>query len=181
MSTAQELEQYLQSLAQHTGTDSVPGHILKHGRRFASTALDDLEQAYCAQIDWRSCRIKQCWWNSQTVALTLPEMPGMTLRYVEGYVVPGISVAVEHAWLSLNGKVIDPTLRITEQPYRRIRGLFPDDWAFWGVEMEPQMCEHALEHSESTPLIDDHRCGWPLIPRRHSNVSRRALHQESTT
>ena len=73
----------------------------------------------------------------------------------------------------MNGKVIDPTLRVTGQPYTRIRSVFPPDWAYWGVEMQPQACEHALQHDTGVALIDDYECGWPLIPGRHPALKRR--------
>ena len=164
---------YLRSLSETAGDDSVPTHILTHGRAFQSAELLPHEDAFADRILWDDCPMKECWRNSQLAALTLPPEPGITLRYVEGYVLPATSIPVEHAWLSVNGKVVDPTLRIVEQPYRRIRGVFPEGWEFWGVELLPEQCEHSQEHDTVGPLIDDYLCGWPLIPARYEKVKRR--------
>ena len=119
-------------------------------------------------ISWKQRAAKQCYLNSQMEVLTLPPQSGIVLRYVEGYVDPGIGHAIEHAWLSVNGKVVDPTMRV-DTPSGRIIGLIPDGWTFYGVELKPEACQHLLEHDASISLIDDYQCGWPYILDRTPN------------
>lgn len=55
-------------------------------------------------------RPKQCYFNAQQIILH----PALARRfqYVEGYVCdPVVNYPIEHAWLLLNGKVVDLTLR----------------------------------------------------------------------
>ena len=174
MSQTSDLRAYLETLAAQVGPDSVPGHILNHGRGFEATELLADEEEFVSRIKWKDCAIKQCWRNSQSNALTLPETAGITLRYVEGYVLPPRSMVIEHAWLSVNGKVVDTTIRITGETYTRVRGIFPAGWEYWGVEMDPQVCVHALEHNTAVALIDDFECGWPIIPERYAKTKRRS-------
>jgi len=56
----------------------------------------------------RAFRIKQCWWNAQTLTLCDTER---RLRYWEGL----LDQAIPHAWVTINGKVVDATY----EPYKR--------------------------------------------------------------
>ena len=157
------LVKFITLLAETTGQHSPPGYILQHGREFQSEPLTELEIGFTDRIQWDRREEKQSYHNCQTEAIILPPMIGITLRYAEGYVDPGIGIAVEHAWLSVNGKVVDPTIRTDACPQQRILGIIPDQWSYYGVELEPDACLHALAHQAAVPLIDDHECGFPHI------------------
>ena len=97
-------------------------------------------------------------------ALTMPLEEGIRLRYAEGFVSLGGKYAVNHAWLSLNGKVVDTTLRVNpDDDAERVMGGIPEGWEYWGVEMDPRECLHSLEHGSMGPILDDWQCGWPMI------------------
>ena len=144
------------------GNLSVHRHVLHHGRLFSSQALTPQEQQYIDVCDWRAHPRKQCYHNAQLTALTMPPQEGMELRYAEGYVSLGWEYGVDHAWMSLNGKVVDTTLRV-EHEDERVMGLIPDGWEYWGVELDPRECLHSLEHGRAGPLLDDWKCHWRLI------------------
>lgn len=171
--TVSPIAHYLKDLAELGEPHSVPNHILQQGREFPSQELTPVELDFIANIAWDQRAEKQCYYNAQIEALTLPSSPGITLRYAEGYVDPGLGIAVEHAWLSVNGKVVDPTIRLRTRPTDRVIGTIPDAWGYYGVEMDPEECRHVLVHGASAPLIDDPECGWPKIPGRNQRTRRR--------
>ena len=142
-------------------------YTLQNGRAFESVALTGEELAWTDRLLWRSHRPKQCYRNAQVSALTVPVPDGMALRYVEGYVMPAdMPIPVEHAWLSVGGKgvggkVIDTTLR--DDGGQPIFGLIPKGWEYYGVPLDPGLCQHVLYHERHIPLVDDHSCHWPLL------------------
>ena len=168
------LVKYMQSAAKASGPHSVVKHVLQQGRQFKSEPLNDVEQKFVSTIFRRTHPVKQCYRNCQIEALSLPTTPSITLQYVEGYVDPGIGYAIDHAWLSVNHKVVDPTMRVST-PGRRIKGLIPDGWAFYGIELDPEACQHALVHGASISLLDDYECGWPYIPGKAPGRKKKAF------
>ena len=156
------------------GDLSVHGYVLRNGRSFRSEPLTPEEQRHIDRCGWQAHRAKQCYHNAQTTALAMPSQDGMTLRYAEGFVGLGMSCGINHAWLSLNGKVVDTTIRIDRTAGRRRvnsrnrpMGLIPEGWEYYGVELDPMECLHSMDHHMDGigPLIDDWRCGWPLLVR----------------
>lgn len=166
---------YLEQIAALASKPSVYDHIARHGRSFSSQPLTPEEAAFVARIQWDLRQSGQCYFNAQIEALTLPSVAGISLKYVEGYTGGSGRFPVDHAWLSVNGKAVDPTLRITPQgqivtrrqlrcvPEYRVAGVIPTSWEFFGVELEPEQCWHSLHHGAAIPLIDDWECRWPLI------------------
>ena len=150
---------------------SVHGYVLRRGRLFTSQTLTPEEQEYIDRCGWRSHQTKQCYYNAQLTALTMPEQEGMTLLYAEGFLgMRGTLYGIHHAWLSLNGKVVDTTVRISLEPGeddRRPMGVIPQDLEYYGVELNPSECLHSIEHRAAEPLIDDWKCDWPLIAREN--------------
>lgn len=170
--TVGNVAEYLRMVSQGREDRSVAGHILQNGRLFESAQLEGPEVALADLIDWDRAEEKQCWYNCQMEAMTLPPVPGAELRYVEGYVEAGRGFPTEHAWLSVNGKVLDPTLR-TNRDTGRVRGLIPPGWEYYGVEMPTEVCAHILMHGASISIIDDYECGWPMIPGLNVKARRR--------
>ena len=156
------LQEYVKRLAQLAGPLTHHSYIAEHGRQFTSAELTPAELDYISNIQWDRRAPKECYLNSQIEALILPKQPDIDLKYVEGYVRPGVSIGIEHAWLSINEKLVDPTIRIS-QPPGRITSIIPADWEFWGVELDTQLCLHAIEHGKAIPLVDDWECNWPLV------------------
>ena len=140
-------------------------YMLNKGRHFESAQLTTEEAEWVSALDWRSHQPRQCYRNAQVVALNMEVPDGMKLYYVEGYVVPGrdFPFPVEHAWLSLNGKVIDTTLLFPDIDDRRIFGEIPSDWEYFGVEIDVYRCNHIFWHMVHISLLNDAQCGWPLL------------------
>ena len=166
--TSSPMTRFLQRIAEVSPAPNVHQYILRKGRLFHSQPLTQDEQRYIDRCDWKRHQAKQCWKNAQLTALTMPAQEGMTLLYAEGFVSLGWEHGMEHAWLSLNGKVVDTTIRPkgTRNPGKedpRIMGVIPKKWEYYGVEFRPESCGHILEHDLMGPLIDDWQCRWPLL------------------
>ena len=159
----------------HTEMDqpelSVHGYVLRHGKRFISQYLTPREEKYVNLHSWQRHRKKQCYRNAQSTALAMPQTERMKLRYAEGFfgIQTGseMEIGIHHAWLSLNGKLVDTTLR-TQPGNLPIMGIIPENWEYYGVELDPLECLHSLDHRAWTPLIDDWECGWPMLTREDS-------------
>ncbi len=94
---------------------------------------------------------KQCFSNSQQLATAGPDGP---LTYCEGYCYPRGGIPVHHAWVSLNGKVIDVTLRDrgTGEP---ILGRFTDRH-YVCVSFETRFVRaEMLRRMAAWPLLED--------------------------
>jgi len=90
-------------------------------------------------------QVGQCYANAQEVAYTFPHSKA---KYVEGYYVPyETGIATEHAWLKLNGKVIDLT--------------YPGKADYFGVEIPWRLVRRYLLDGESHgPMLNDYWLGW---------------------
>ena len=144
---------------------TVSHYLLERGQQFRSAPLSAEELAWTDQLLWRAHRPRQCYRNAQVAALTVSPPDGMTLHYVEGIVMPpSIPIPVEHAWLSLGGRVVDTTLRPEGGRGRRVFGEIPEGWEYFGVEMPVEVCQHIRSHHRKhISLIDDLACGFPLL------------------
>ena len=142
---------------------TVPHYILERGQPFESEPLTCEELAWTDQLLWRAHRPRQCYRNAQVAALTVPPPDGMTVHYVEGFIMPhGLPLPIEHAWLSLNGRVVDTTVRPGRG--KRVFGVIPDGWEYYGVPLDTEICQHVRDrHSQHISLIDDRECRWPLL------------------
>lgn len=150
--------------------------FLRHGRFYDSAPLTAEELAYLKKVlvtYGRRCMPKQCFYNSQMILLTadtwMPKVPGMTLRYVEGYghgVIP-----IHHGWLTLNGKVIDSTLRLDALPKRsplakRVVGTFPGTTGYFGVPFRTEEVRRSvIERREGGSLLIDLKRKFPFLRR----------------
>jgi hypothetical protein len=148
--------------------------FLRHGRFYRSEPLTAAEKDYLRRIlrlSGRKYPVKQCFYNSQMLLLITatwmdPE-DGMDLRYVEGYAV-GL-IPIHHGWLTLNGKVIDPTLRLRELPTtgplaKRVKGTFPETAAYFGVPFRTEEVRASvLERGEGGSLLMDPKRDFPFL------------------
>ena len=165
----QHLQAMVKLMEGHEGISarfpSVSHYLLANGRTFESAPLSAEELAWTAQLGWRRHQPRQCYRNAQVTALTVLPPDGMSLHYVEGFIMPaGPPIPVEHAWLSLNGKVIDTTLRPNDDKGCRVFGTIPEGWEYYGVEMPVDVCQHVPDrHKRHISLIDDIECRWPLL------------------
>ena len=138
-------------------------HVLAHGRRFKSQDMSPAERAVLGRLTRRDCRPKQCYANAQRIALRLlgRTPPDIKVAYCEGYVCWKTSIAIPHAWLSVNGKLADPTLRWDNG--KPVLGRIPDRADYLGVELAEADLLHISSHSIHIALLDDWQCGWPLL------------------
>ena len=151
-----------------TGHPTVHGHVLTHGKIFQSQPLTTEETNLLNTVQWRTHRPKHCFQNAQETALALHRRtgPDIKVRYAEGFIMHTFKVPmpVAHAWVSLNGKVVDTTLRPDrDNRHERVTGIIPEEWQYMGVELEPERSLHALHHGHVISLLDDWKCGWPLL------------------
>ena len=167
-----ELRNYLERITEvigiHAGLPGpggVQGYVLRNGREFESQELTPAEQKYLDTLGWRRHPPRACWPNAQRACLTAVPVPGMKLLYTEGYVWLDMKVPIAHAWLSLNGKMADTTIRHPHNSNGRMLGLIAPGWEYYGVEMDPNLCLHQAEHTEIGPMIDDYLCRWPMLKR----------------
>jgi hypothetical protein len=118
---------------------------------------------------------KQCFHNAQLLALDNPD-----LQYVEGYAQGNAIMPVHHAWLTLNGKLIDLTWR-TDKPNHqgrlsnRILGVIPEGWQYRGITFSADEIRERIvnsgetrafigDYTRSFPLFRQERVGWEPIP-----------------
>ena len=149
---------------------TVDSFILANGRAFTSQELNEAELQNIKELPWRKHKQKDCFRNAQRTAIM--DCDWDSFRYVEGYVLPNISFPVLHAWLSMNGKVIDTTLRTNpENDRERVYGTIPENWEYFGVEIPIKEIFHVYEHHRThISLLDDFLCHWPLICRYDSKT-----------
>ena len=159
-----DLTHHLKMISEMAGPASVEAYVIRNGRRFESAELTDEEMEYITRIQWNLRPPKQCYWNAQMEAMILPIVPGIDLKYVEGFIDPDVGFGLDHAWLSVNGKIVDVTLRMRDTD-DRVVGNIPEDWEYIGVEMDPKVCFHIMEHKAAVPIIDDTLCGRPMIQK----------------
>lgn len=128
---------------------------------------------------------KQCFYNAQFVSM-VASSKGLSerMKYVEGYVVKSnLPIPVHHAWVELDGKVIDLTLVTTEHSTQelerfyhgedlprkddlsdRILGEIPEGWAYYGVRFDiEEIAQDFIARGKSFSKIDDWENGWPLL------------------
>jgi hypothetical protein len=161
------------------------GYVHELGHAFESQALTDDEMAWLFElIDGYRGRfpIKQCFSNAQrllahydTVSMLKEDKPPHELTYVEGYAVSFFPL--HHGWLTLNGKVVDLTLRLQKEELfsrksmvcrRRLRdrvlGEFHAPRQYYGVELTMQQIrDRTMRTGSWGTLLDEWESGWPLL------------------
>ena len=128
-------------------------YVLQHGHLYESAELTIEERGALAQLNPREYKVRECYYNAQFIAITFPEF-----SYVEGMAI-GI-VPVDHAWVELNGKVID----MTWTEHGPVLGVIPEDSGYYGVVIPTrQVWESIRAHHTWKPLIDDFECRLPML------------------
>ena len=166
---------------------NIHDYIGKHGIFFRSNSLTLEEKDFLAQFKRYEFLMKQCYRNAQNVAIDLQSTkefgncPNMEVKYIEGLAHGSVGFPVDHAWVSLNGKVIDYTWgestfikpkngRSYIRRKSRILGEFPEDWEYCGVEVDiDQMAKEIVKHKTHISVLDDYQCKWPIL-RSEVNV-----------
>ena len=161
------VRQYLELLVGMRASDiSMEGLVLKHGVPFESHALT-LAEIHIVHTAYKKAAVrcafeqKECWWNAK--ALVKADKTG-ALRYVEGYAINMIPTM--HAWVEINGKVVDLTWRKNYKEPGRFEnwrvGVFEPPLEYHGIVFtKEELAEFMPKHKGS--LIDNYEERWPLL------------------
>lgn len=166
-----EIEMLKEHYISINGYVSTHDYFLKHGHRFEGAVLNNEEMDF-AQA-WRGeCPTKQCYANAQR--LMLESCSKYRIGYVEGVATSGL-IPVDHAWNTVNGKIIDltwgPMRKVVKKDSSfylrrtsRVLGIVPDGFEYYGVEVSyEEMAANMLAHRVFTSVIDDYTCGFPIL------------------
>jgi hypothetical protein len=148
---------------------SVEDYILDRGvdQAHSGPLTEDERVSLFRTIDRSGLRFmqKKCFHNAQLLAVEDP-----TLQYVEGFAQSRFG-PVHHAWLLLNGKLLDLTWRTPKANHRgrladRILGVIPEGWCYRGVSFgADEIRERIGEAGETRAFIGDYTRGFPLLHR----------------
>jgi len=139
------------------------GLLGEHGTTMAGARLRAEEPRYLETLahqvykrGWLSFSEKHCYQNCFRLLFLDDDR---RLRYWEGYADVGCP-PFQHAWLTINRKVVDPTLDAvdrdgTPSPYR----------AYFGVEIPRKLVVKLLEERCGVPFITQQRM-WDSLPKR---------------
>lgn len=166
--------------------DPMAGYLTDNGKAFSHSECLTEEQKELVE---RMClafepKAKQCFFNSQYMSLILGAQLGARLKYCEGFFCRKGGIPVHHAWLTLDGKLIDVTLTTNEYSVEQLTafmedgeelpresdlsdcvlGVIPDGWEYFGVELDAEkVAQDFAEREKSFSVIDDWEGGFPLL------------------
>ena len=163
--------------------DCLEDFALDQGTFVESAELtpDELDYIDCL-TDLSGCdfRMKECFLNAQMLLVADFEEMDAILTYHEGIAVGLGVIPCLHAWVTINGKIVDLTWRTAGwedndtlgKMVQRILGVIPDGWHYLGVEVaDPvDVIERLWETEWAVSWIDDHHQKHPLLqwPRKTS-------------
>lgn len=158
-------------------------YVLAQGKPYASKRISDARKKQILEhIKTHRLRfpIKQCFANCLEFVLTAP-LDGVT--YVEGFAT-GHIIPVHHAWLSVDGLVFDPTLRLKHKPELTRDSLATNRiWGglgereYIGVEFADtkMLARRAVETELLQSVIDDWQNDWPALKGAYDNNTNKPL------
>ncbi len=131
--------------------------VLKHGKQYESAELTPEEMGMLKEVLKGQChyKVKQCFYNAQSIGLA------GTIGYCEGYA-DSLGLPMEHAWNTINGKVIDMTWRF-RRGGKPVLGVIPSGWEYFGVEFPAKLVRKQWSKGASAPLITNWEEGFPLL------------------
>lgn len=181
------MRDFLKMLSSYGGKIDIAGYVLDHGAEAESAHLTEEQRGIVSFLG--SCfeaKPKQCFYNAQFIclmALSNEELLSR-LKYVEGYALAGSAMPVHHAWVTLDGAVIDLTLSTKKYTAEeltaflkegaplpreadlsdRVLGVIPEGWGYMGVEFDAgEVAREFVERKKSFSKLDDWENGWGLI------------------
>jgi hypothetical protein len=145
---------------------------LANGRAFESSPLTPEERKIvmaASKVHDHDFQAKRCFYNS--MRLVLADTTGQ-IQYVEGMCL-GI-IPFHHAWATINGKVVDVTLRHPPgikapngcgyMGNNRSLGWFPIERVYIGTEFSRQDVQAKFsDGSGEYSIIDNWRADWPVL------------------
>jgi len=159
---------------------NIQDYVLDNGKtQVVSEPLSDQEyEALMGCIDRVGIRfeMRQCFHNSQLACIYSKPGPNQ-LKYTEGFAIGRSGFPTHHAWLTVNGKVIDLTWRTKHQNHKgrlrdRIFGVIPDGWYYMGVDFPTKdVVSRCAETEETRAFLGDWTRSYPYLcqPRRTAN------------
>jgi len=139
--------------------------VLREGRKFLSAeeGLTPEESEMLKHVLKRQCdyEAKKCFYNAQSIGLA------GTIGYVEGYA-DSIGIPMEHAWNTINGKVIDMTWKMNNGG-NPVLGVIPGGWEYYGVELPHELINSMWSTGKSSTLINDWENDYPLLKEPFSD------------
>ena len=150
------------------------GYVLRKGKPAeSSTPLTDEQMDYLLELaGCEDMEAKQCYYNASV--LLLRDFGAKRLKYYEGYMLlEGLTFPILHAWLELDGKLVDVTLQRLDSEDRledlsdRVLGVIPPHLQYYGVPIDSQLLlDNLLEKEVSFSIIDNYDDHWPLLKNR---------------
>jgi hypothetical protein len=140
--------------------DSIYHFIRENSKFYDSSPLTKEELAHVNKVK-KSLgfvpQIRQCFYNSQMMMLN--DYTGQ-IKYTEGYA--NFIMPVNHAWNTINGKVIDLTWKDTND--KNIYGTFSNKLSYYGTEFSSEMIrKRMLETEMANSVFDYMHGGIPML------------------
>lgn len=142
---------------------SLEDYVLNNAKFYRSQPLtsDELKIVFRA-VGRRKFLPKQCFYNSMILS-------SRDLTYVEGYTFDvKIPLPILHAWVTVNNKVIDVTLRCYSKKgklgYATLGEFDENERSYFGVAFTlSDVLKYTTETHQGGSLIDDWMRGYPLL------------------
>jgi len=152
----------------------IEDYVLKNGVVMESAELtrDELEYLDATitrahELGQQVTEFKQCFANSQMLVLC---QPGYELIYHEGYALGRACIPVHHGWVTINGKIVDPTWKLERPASRSVLpehpiGEIPEGHIYVGAPIENvEYIRHRINFREIIgSLLDDWEGDYPLM------------------
>lgn len=135
-------------------------YVLERGKVMTSAKPTDAQlKQVAADVAQIRPEVKQCFYNSQNLALRFPER----YTYYDGFAISRFPIPMQHGWTMMKGKnpiIVDATWRRDiDAPFRVgniVTGEIPDGWAYIGVPFTRDWLVRRWQSGEAGSLID-----WP--------------------
>jgi len=193
------MKEYLQMMAMSQAhhlpksMTSKEQYVLDNGRAMTSESLTEEQKDIVVRLSNAfEPQVKQCFFNSMFMCMTsLWDSELLSrIKYCEGFVSSEAPFPVHHAWITLDGKVVDLTLTTTKYTLEQLRdwqdngvelprnrnlsdrilGEIPEDWEYFGVEFDAKKVgQQFVGRGASFSLIDDWERRWPLLQKNDQN------------
>lgn len=148
-------------------------YVLAQGRPYVSEQIPEKDKKrVLAAVNRNGLRfpIKECFANCLQFVLTC-RIRGLKVVYCEGFATS--IIPIHHAWLNVNGRVFDPTLRLKHPaPVNRDEDLQTNRiWGdlqgreYFGVEFSDTafLARRTLKTELFQSVIDDWQNNWPAL------------------
>lgn len=138
---------------------SLEEFFIKHGTFYKSQTMSKEEMDLLKRlIKYKNkYKPKECFYNAQSIA-----QENLKILYVEGFLFSGF-FPIQHGWNTLNGKVIDFTMKHANGG-NPILGIIPNGWEYFGIPLSTlRIFKLWSDHGMSMPLVDNHLTEYELL------------------